>query len=391
MSINHLVSKKIVDIPKSAIHEMTRLSKQVEDVAFLSWAKPTSGTPPHIIRAAVEAAEAGKTGGYSETAGLEILREKITDKLRRDNNIQATPGEILVTVGAIEGLAAAVLAIVDPGDEVLIPVPGYSTHIRQVVLASGKPVLVPTYAEEDFRLDPDRLKNAVTPKTKAILFSSPNNPVGSVYSEEDLRAVAEIALAHDLVVITDEAYEYFVYDGLRHFSIGSIEGMRERTISCFTFTKTYAMTGWRIGYLHASPDWIFQITKTHIPFAICAPVISQYAALAALTGPQDCVEEFRTHYQKMRDVMCERLARMPDLFSFTKPSGSYLMFPKVETEEGKDSMAFAKKLLQDVKVSTTPGIAFKGEGHVRMSFCVPEDTIHKAFDRMEDYFGRNRG
>jgi len=390
MSINQLVSNKIVNIPKSAIHEMTRLSKQVEDVAFLSWAKPTSGTPSHIIQAAITAAEEGKTGGYSETAGMDILREKISEKLRNENRINANPGEILVTVGAIQGLAAAVLAVVDPGDEVLIPVPGYSTHIRQVVLASGKPVLVPTLAEDNFRLDPDRLKDAVTPKTKAILFSSPNNPVGSVYSEEDLRAIAAVAQENNLVVITDEAYEYFVYDGLKHFSIGSVEGMRERTISCFTFTKTYAMTGWRIGYLHASPDWIFQITKTHIPLAICAPVISQYAALGALDGPQHCVEEFRTHYQKMRDVMCQRLDRMPDVFSYTKPSGSYLMFPKVEREGRDDSKTFAKKLLQEARVSTTPGVAFKGEGHVRMSFCVPEDTIHKAFDRMEDYFGLQR-
>jgi len=385
MSIQHLVSKKIVDIPKSAIHEMTHLSKQVEDVAFLSWAKPTTGTPAHIVQAAVEAANAGKAGGYSETGGLEALRENIAVKLHRENGISADSGEIMVTVGAIEGLAAAVMAVVDPGDEVLIPVPGYSTHLRQVVLASGKPVLVPTYAGEDFRLDPDRIKDAVTPRTKAILFSSPNNPVGSVYSEEILRAVAEIAMSEDLVVITDEAYEYFVYDGLRHFSIGSIEGMRERTISCFTFTKTYAMTGWRIGYLHASPEWIFQITKTHIPLAICAPVISQYAALAALLGPQDCVDEFRTHYQKMRDVMCTRLDLLPEVFSYTKPSGSYLMFPKVEREEGKDSKTFAKKLLLEAGVSTTPGIAFKGEGHLRMSFCVPEETIHKAFDRMEAY------
>jgi aminotransferase len=386
MTINDLVSKKIVDIPKSAIHEMTRLSKAVEDVAFLSWAKPTSGTPAHINRAAVKAINEGLTGGYSETAGLTALREEIVRKLERDNGIQASPSEIIVTVGAIEGLAAAVMAVVDPGDEVIIPVPGYSTHIRQVVLASGKPVLIPTYQEESFRLDPDRLRKAVTPKTKAVLYSSPNNPAGSVYGREELEALAAVAREHNLVVITDEAYEYFVFDGGRHISIASLEGMRERTITCYTFTKTYAMTGWRIGYLHAAEPWIPQINKIHIPLSICAPVVSQYAALAALQGPQDCVRDFKNHYQKTRDLMCARLDRLPQVFSYAKPKGSYLMFPRVELPDGKDSKAFAIKLLQEARVSTTPGIAFKGEGHVRMSFCVPEETINKAFDRMEEYF-----
>ena len=386
MSIHDLISKKIVNNPKSAIHEMTRLSKTVDDVAFLSWAKPTTGTPEHINRAAIQAIEEGKTGGYSESSGLPELRREIVRKLERDNRIVADPSELLITVGAIEGLAAAVMAVVDPGDEVLIPVPGYSTHIRQVELASGIPVLVPTIEERGFRLDLERMEQAVTDRTKAVLFSSPNNPTGAVYSEEELKGIAEIAKHHNLVVITDEAYEYFVFDEKRHFSIGSLEDMRERVISCYTFTKTYAMTGWRIGYLHAAPDWIPQISKTHIPFSICAPVVSQYAALEAMLGPQDCVKEFRRHYQKTRDLMCRRLDRMPQIFSYRKPEGSYLMFPKVETEQGRDSMAFARSLLLEGGVSTTPGVAFKGEGHVRMSFCVPESIINKAFDRMERFF-----
>ncbi len=385
-NIHHLVSKKIVDIPESAIHEMTRLSKTVEDVAFLSWAKPTSGTPGHIKQAAVEAVREDKTGGYSETGGLPALREEIAKKLKQKNNITANPGEVIVTVGAIEGLSAAVMAVVDPGDEVLIPVPGYSTHIRQVVLASGNPVLVPTVEEDGFKLDFDRLEDSITSKTKAILYSSPNNPTGAVYSEKELRTLAEIAQKNDLIVITDEAYEYFVFDKNRHFSIASIDGIQERTISCFTFTKTYAMTGWRVGYVHASKEWIPQITKTHIPLAICAPVVSQHASLAALTGSQECVNDFCRHYQKTRDLMCRRLDRMPEVFSYQKPKGSYLMFPRIELEAEQDSMSFAKKLLQKARVSTTPGVAFKGEGHIRMSYCVPEAEIHKAFDRMEEYF-----
>ena len=166
--------------------------------------------------------------------------------------------------------------------------------------------------------------------------------------------------------------------------------MKNRVISTYTFTKTYAMTGWRIGYLHASEALIPQISKAHIPFAICAPVISQYAALAALKGPQDCVKKFRAHYLAMRNVMCERLDRLGSIFDYQKPEGSYLMFPRICIKEGHDSLSFCKKLLQEAKVSATPGIAFgpSGESHLRLSYCVPKETIHKAFDRMETYFNR---
>ena len=382
------ISNRVSQIPKSAIHEMTRLSKEVDDVAFLSWAKPTSGTPEHINEGAITAIRNGSVSGYSENAGLVSLRKAIVEKLKRDNDIKADISQILVTVGAIEGLSAAVMAIVDPGDEVLLFTPTYSTHIRQVVIASGMPVLIPTIEEEGFALDFDAIRKAITPKTKAIICCSPNNPTGTVFSEKELRKLASLALQHNLMIITDEAYEYFVFDGHQHFSIASIPEMKEHVISCYTFTKTYAMTGWRIGYLHADESLIPQITKAHIPFAICAPVVSQYAALAALEGPQDCISEFRAHYLAARNLMCERLDNLDSVFAYTRPAGSYLMFPKILLEEGGDSMAFCKNLLKNGKVSTTPGIAFgpTGESHLRLSFCVPLDEINKAFDRIEALF-----
>ncbi len=383
------VSSRVANIKKSAIHEMTRLSRQVEDVAFLSWAKPTSDTPEHIKEAAVAAIREGKVGGYSENAGLPELREEIAKKLQRDNAIAADPAEMIVTVGAVEGLFDAVMAVIDPGDEVILPSPTYSTHIRQVVTASGSPVLVPSSEEEGFALDIEGIRKAVTPRTRAIMYCSPCNPTGTVYTREQLRQLAEIALDNNLVVITDEAYEYFVFGGEEHFSIASIPEMSGSVISCFTFTKTYAMTGWRIGYLHAASELVPEIGKVHIPCAICAPVVSQYAALAALQGPQDCVAGFREHYLATRDLMCERLDRLPSVFSYYKPGGSYLMFPRILTEEGRDSTAFCKRLLKEGRVSATPGVAFgpSGEGHMRLSFCVSEEEINKAFDRMEDYFG----
>jgi aminotransferase len=190
------------------------------------------------------------------------------------------------------------------------------------------------------------------------------------------------------MIITDEAYEYFVFDDNRHFSIASIPEMKKNVISTYTFTKTYAMTGWRIGYLQADEEMIPQITKAHIPFCICAPVVSQYAALAALNGPQDCITEFKNHYLTARNLMCDRLDGMKGVFEYQKPEGSYLMFPKILLEEGNDSTAFCKRLLREAKVSATPGIAFgpTGQNHLRLSFCVPEEMINKAFNRMEEYF-----
>jgi aminotransferase len=388
MHYHERISNRVAQMKKSAIHEMTRLSKEIEDVAFLSWAKPTSDTPEHIKEVAIKAIRDGLVGGYSETAGILPLRVEIAKKLERDNRIQADVSEILVTVGAIEGLSAAVMAIIDPGDEVILPSPTYSTHIRQVILASGKPVLVPLIEEAGFRWNIDAVKKSITSKTKAILYCSPSNPTGTVFSEKQLRELARIALDHNLTVITDEAYEYFVFDGEKHFSIGSIPEMKNRVISTYTFTKTYAMTGWRIGYVHASKELTQEISKAHIPFAICAPVISQYAALAALKGPQNCVREFKKHYLAMRNVMCERLDGLDSVFEYQKPGGSYLMFPRIRIKEGRDSFSFCKKLLREAKVSATPGVAFgpSGESHLRLSFCVPEETIHKAFDRMEVYF-----
>jgi len=382
------ISERVLQIQKSAIHEMTRLSKEIDDVAFLSWAKPTSDTPEHIKKAAIDAIRDGKVGGYSENKGLLELRKEISKKLKRDNNIDSVPSQLVVTIGAVEGLSAAIMALIDPGDEVILPSPTYSTHIRQVVLASGKPVLVPTIEEKEFNLDIDAIRKSITTNTKAIMYCSPSNPTGTVFSEKILRKLADIALENDLMVITDEAYEYFTYDDNKHFSIGSIPEMKKNVVSCFTFTKSYAMTGWRIGYLHADEALIPQISKAHIPFAICATVVSQYAALAALKGSQDCIKDFRNHYLSARDLMCERLDELNSIFEYQKPRGSYLMFPKIMLDEGRDSTTFCKKLLKEAKVSTTPGIAFgpTGEKHLRLSFCVTEEMINKAFDRMERYF-----
>ena len=388
MNTKNCASQRTLEIPKSAIHEMTRLSKQVDDPAFLSWAKPTAETPEHIKEAAVRAIRDGLTGGYSVNSGIPELREQIVKKLERDNCIPADPSQILTTVGAVEGLTAAVMALIDPGDEVILPSPTYATHVLQIRLASGVPVFVPLIEEDGFAFDFDALREAITPRTKAVMLCTPNNPTGTVFDEQQLKSLAELVIENDLMLITDEAYEYFTYDGDRHFSIASIPEVRKNVVSCFTFTKTYAMTGWRIGYLHADASIIPHIGKAHIAFCICPPVVSQYAALAALTGPQDCIAEFREHYVSARETMCARLDRLSSVLKYQKPTGSYLMFPRIIADEGRDSMSFCKKLLREARVSTTPGIAFgpTGESHMRLSFCVPDAEINRAFDRIEAYF-----
>ena len=235
-----IISNRVNQINKSAIHEMTRLSKQYDDVAFLSWAKPTTGTPKHINDAVIYAIEKGLTSGYSQSEGLPELREEIVKKLKRDNNVEANIAQIIVTVGAIEGLAASVMAVIDPGDEVILPTPTYSTHITQVKLASGKPILVPLIEEDDFALDIDAIRNSITKKTKAILFCTPNNPTGTVFPEKTLRELSKIVLEHNLMFIIDEAYEYFTYDDNKHFSLASIPELGKHVITNYTFTKTYA-------------------------------------------------------------------------------------------------------------------------------------------------------
>ncbi len=383
------IAKKARLTKPSAIHGMSALAASMPDAVALSWARPDAPTPEHINNAAIEAIKKGLASRYSPPPGLLKLREVIAEKVRRDNNIEVEPDGVLVTTGAVEGIFAALLVLVDPGDEVLMPSPNYSTHELMVRMASAVPVYFPTIEEEGWRLDIDGLKKAITKKTKAILYCNPCNPTGAVFPEEDLRKVAEIAIENNLWVITDEAYEYFVFDGEKHFCIGSIPEMKGRVVENFTLTKTYAMTGWRIGYDVATPELIEEIIKAHTPMTICAPVVSQYAAIEALTGPQDCVKEFYNHYLEWRNLMCSRLDRLSSVFSYQKPKGSYNMFPRILTEEGKDSVSFCMKLLKEAKVATTPGAPFgpTGEGHLRLCFCSSKETITEAFNRMDRYFG----
>ncbi len=383
------VSEKVKEIQPSAIHKMSALAAQIPDAVALSWARPDAPTPSHINEAAIRAIRNDLASKYSPPPGLMKLREAITNKLKKDNNIDVSTNEILITTGSIEGIFAAILALVNPGDEVIMPSPNYSTHELIVRMSSAVPVYFPTIEEEGFRLDLNALEKVITKKSKIILFCNPANPTGAVFPEEDLKQLAYIAKENNLFIVVDEAYEYFVFDGAKHFCIGSMPEMKDLVVENFTFTKTYAMTGWRIGYNVASSEIMEHMMKTHTPMTICAPVVSQYAAMEALEGPQDCVSEFYNHYLEWRDLMCEKLDKLDKVFSYQKPIGSYNMFPKIIAKGGENSAEFCMKLLKEAKVATTPGAPFgpTGEGHLRMSFCSSKETINEAFNRMYTYFG----
>jgi aminotransferase len=314
---------------------------------------------------------------------LPALREAVARHLEAQNGITADPDrEICITVGAMEALSAAMLTVVERGDEVILPSPNYASHIEQILLAEGVPVFVPLHTA-DWGLDVEGIRRAITPRTKAIVLCNPHNPTGANFAREDLQEIARLAVEHDFFVISDETYDFLVYDGQSPFSLASLPELRDRIIATFSFSKKYAMTGWRVGYVYCSEGLLDQIMKIHDAVAICAPALSQYAALAALEGPQDCVAEIRAVLQRRRDLACDRLNGLSEFFDYVRPRGAYYLMMRTKAP-GVDSMTFALRLLHEARVITIPGAAFgpTGEHHLRISFGGSEAEIEEAFHRI---------
>jgi aminotransferase len=379
------ISQRVRQISISAIKEMPLLASKVGGCVSLGQGIPSFPTPPHIVEAVCAILrEKPESGKYTLGPGMPALRAALARHLTLEKGVAVDPDrEVCVTVGAMEGLLAGVLTVVERGDEVILPSPNYASHIEQVLLAEGVPVFVPL-RETDWQLDLDAMRRAVTPRTKAIILCNPHNPTGAHFPEADLRAVADLALEYNLMVISDEAYDFLTYDGRPHFSLMSLPELHDRIIATFSFSKKYAMTGWRVGYVYASEGLLDQMMKIHDAQAICAPAVSQYAALAALEGPQDCVGQIRRALQARRDLTCERLERLGEHFSAIKPQGAYYLMARTHAS-GIESMTFALRLLREARVITIPGAAFgpTGEHHIRLSFGGTESEIHEAFDRME--------
>ncbi len=376
------VSDRSKSVVRSGIRVMYDLALGVGGLVHLEIGEPDFSTPQHIVAAAKKALDEGYTR-YTPNAGYRDLRESVSRKVSRDNGIEADPeSEIIITSGAMQAISAATLVTINPGDEVIIPDPAYESFVRQTRFASGIPVPVQVKEEDEFRLTPEKVEQAITKRTKMIIINSPANPTGSVMSKNDLEGIAELAIRHNLLVLSDEIYEKILYDGSRHYSIASFPGMKERTITVFAFSKTYAMTGWRVGYAVAPKSIVGEMTKLQEFYVTCATSICQRAALAALEGPQDFVTGMVAEFKRRRDFMYDEIGRMRG-FSCVKPKGAFYLFPNVSrTELRKDDPA--KDLLEKCKVVTAPGKAFGGyaDGYVRISLASSMGNLRTASERM---------
>lgn len=377
------ISRRANLVPWSGVRRMFNLALKYEDVINLSVGEPDFDTPKYIIEAAIDAMKEGYTH-YTPNAGLKEFREAVAQKVKRENKIDANPEtEVMATVGAMGGLSLAILTVVDPGDDVLIPDPGFPSYRAQVVLAGGRPVPYKLLEENDFLIDADEIKKLITEKTKAIIINTPSNPTGTVLNEKSLKAISEIAIENDLVVISDEAYEAIIYDGLKHISIASLPDMKEHTISIFTLSKTYAMTGWRIGFAVADENIISQMTKLQEHISAHPSSISQKAAVAALRGGNDCIKKMIAEYNERRELLLEGLLEIPG-FKCKKPQGAFYVFPNIKSF-GISSEEFSMQLLEKAKVVVVPGTAFgeHGEGYVRISYATSKEKLINALSRIK--------
>ncbi len=382
--MERVLSRRAADDEPGAGNRLIEMSGRIPDVVFLGRGDPDLPTPSHIVAAAQSALEAGHTH-YTPLRGLDSLREAIAAKLRADNGIEVDPDEeVLITTGTQEAVSVAMLSLADPGDEIILPDPYYHYYENAIQYAGGKLVPIPTYAETGFAPDPDDISKAITPRTKAIVLLTPNNPTGAVYPRATLEAIAEVALAGDVPIISDELYESTVFGDAEHFSIGSIPAMAGRVITINGFSKTYRMTGFRVGYMVGPARFVRSAQKVKQTLTICAPSISQHAAVAALTGPQDCLAQAREVYAERRDAFLHRLDEMG--IPYFRPNGTFYVFADM-SGLGISSAELCLDLLQKARVFVYPGGSFgaAGEGYVRVSLLAPTPRLLEGLDRIEQY------
>lgn len=381
-------SKRAGLIKPSAIRRMLELSAKAENAIHMEQGEPDFITPDFISEAAIEAVRKGFTH-YTEIDGTLELRQAIADKLRVENGIDADPRtEVTVTSGSQEAMLIAAMGFLNPGDEALILDPYYPAYYEDTLLAEAVPVPVPLDEKREYGVDLEAIESRLTEKTRMIWMCSPSNPTGRVFSRQDLETVAEVAIRHDLIVFTDEIYEKIVYDGARHISIGSLPGMENRTITVNGFSKAYAMTGWRIGYIAAEKRLSAVLRKLHYYATLCPNAISQKAAFAALTGPQQCVRKMVLEYDRRRRLVLSELGKIKSL-SYTIPKGAFYVFPDFSNFEKSDE-TFAAYLLKEASVATAPGSGFGdvGKGHLRISYSVSYEQVKEGLRRIGETLER---
>ncbi len=373
--------------PTLAVSDRARaLRQQGIDVIDLGGGDPDFPTPKHICDAAAEAMYRGETH-YVASAGIPELRRAIARKLEVENGIRVTPDEIIVTPGGKAALFVTILALVGPGDDVLMFDPGWVSYEPMVVMAGARCLHVPLRPDDNYRITREAIEAVLTPQTRVMIVNSPNNPTGRVLTREEAEAIVGVAREHDVLVISDEIYEKIIYDGREHLSLAAFPGMAERTLTVNGFSKAYAMTGWRLGYVAGPAPLIKQIMKVHSHSATCATSFAQYGGVAALEGPQDVIQEMVAAWDRRRRFVTERLNAIPG-FRCPLPEGAFYAFPDV-SGTGLSGQEVAQKLIEEAHVGVTPGDAFgeSGASCIRLSFATADELLERALERIARVFG----
>lgn len=381
------ISKNALSMPTSGIRAMTVLASRYDNVVSFGLGEPDFPTPENIIEAGCDALRNGWTK-YVSNQGIPLLLSALAEKMRSYNGMaHVTEDNIHITFGAGQALLLTMETVLNPGDEVIIPTPCFPNYFGYVHMAGGTSVIVPTKEENGFRVTAADIEAKITSHTKAILINSPCNPTGAVLTEADIRAIAEVARAHDLIVISDEPYEAIIYDGQKSFSIGSIPGMEDLVITVNSFSKSYAMTGWRIGYVVAPKAVRERMTLLQESMGSSVTAMCQKAAVEAITGSQDTVDAMCREYEKRRNLLVEGLNQVQG-FSCIKPGGAFYAFPNIKSF-GVPSQELAVNILNEVQVLATPGSAFGegGEGYLRFSYASSEEAILEGIRRLKKMFG----
>lgn len=384
--MNNRLAQRIHDVPPSGIRRFFDIAAQMHDVVSLGIGEPDFVTPDHIRQAAIDSIMAGKTA-YTSNSGLIELRQAVADHLSVKYGVQYDPeDEILITVGVSEALQQAMLSLINPGDEVIVPEPCFVAYTACVVFAGGIPVTVPTSVDDEFMVDPQAIAAAITPRTKAILIGYPNNPTGAVIDHARMQAIVNIARAHELVLLSDEIYDRLVY-GVDHVCAAACDGARDLTVLMGGFSKAYAMTGWRLGWLAAPADICDAVRKVHQYGIMSAPTAAQYAGLAALLHGEPDVQQMVNEYDQRRQVLVAGLRRI-GLPTF-EPRGAFYVFPDIRST-GLSSADFCERLLTEEHVAVIPGDVFgpSGAGFVRLCYASSMHNIETALERIERFVGR---
>ncbi|GAB6006123.1 pyridoxal phosphate-dependent aminotransferase [Geobacillus vulcani] len=386
------LAKRVASLTPSATLAITAKAKELKaagyDVIGLGAGEPDFNTPQHIIAAAIKAMNEGHTK-YTPSGGLPALKEEIIKKFARDQGLSYEPAEIIVCVGAKHALYTLFQVLLDEGDEVIIPTPYWVSYPEQVKLAGGVPVYVEGLEENDFKMTPDQLKQAITPKTKAVIINSPSNPTGMIYTAEELKALGEVCLAHGVLIVSDEIYEKLIYGGAKHVSIAELSPeLKEQTIIINGVSKSHSMTGWRIGYAAGPKDIIQAMTDLASHSTSNPTSIAQYAAIAAYSGPQEPVEQMRQAFEERLNIIYDKLVQIPG-FTCIKPQGAFYLFPNARKAADMAGCRtvdeFVAALLEEAKVALVPGSGFGAPDYVRLSYATSLETLETAIERIRRF------